>query len=119
AALEIQEGIARYNANVPPEDRLTVKLGAHSGPCIAIAANELLDYFGSTVNVAARAQGASHGDDLVLTARLHEDPGVQDLLAGLPVESFTAGLKGLSEIFTLYRVLPLAAQAAVSATSNQ
>src|SRR5205823_1419852 len=55
AGLAIQAGIAAYNA-AAPGDPLCVKLGLHSGPCIAINANDVLDYFGTTVNVAARVQ---------------------------------------------------------------
>jgi hypothetical protein len=58
------------------------------------------------VNTAARVQGASIGYDIVFTDRVQEDPGVRALLADLPAESFTAHLKGLSQTFTLYRVLP-------------
>src|SRR5205814_866628 len=38
---------------------LTIKMGIHQGPCIAARANEGLDYFGSTVNIAARLHDES------------------------------------------------------------
>jgi adenylate cyclase len=113
AALAIQEGIARYNMAAAPEDWLCVKLGLHGGPCIAITANDLLDYFGSTVNVAARAQGASLGEDIILTETLYTDPRVRELVADLPTESFTTELRGLSQLFTLYRVIPAPVAASV------
>ena len=111
AALEIQAGIAAYNARVPPADTLCVKLGLHGGPAIAINANDVLDYFGSTVNTAARVQGTSQGGDLVLTGTVYDEPAVRELLDGLPVEPFDAHLKGLSQQFTLYRVWPQPAPA--------
>jgi class 3 adenylate cyclase len=39
-----------------PED-LLLKIGIHEGPCLAVTLNDHLDYFGQTVNVAARVQG--------------------------------------------------------------
>ncbi|CAN5511605.1 hypothetical protein BH20ACI3_BH20ACI3_01110 [soil metagenome] len=52
----------------PPEGTapLTLKAGMHSGPCIAVTLNERLDYFGSTVNMAARLEGLSTGDDVII-----------------------------------------------------
>jgi len=111
ASLAIQARMAVRNAAMPPEAPLLVKLGLHSGPCIAINANEVLDYFGSTVNTAARVQGASHGGDVILTAAVYDDPAVRELLSGIPIETFDTTLKGLSQRFTLYQVLPPASGA--------
>ncbi len=35
---------------------LQIKIGIHEGPCLAVTLNDRLDYFGQTVNVAARVQ---------------------------------------------------------------
>jgi adenylate cyclase len=109
AALEIQEvftagEIARGNP------ALQVKLGLHRGPCIAVNANGLLDYFGSTVNIAARVQGESVGGDIVVTEELLADPEVQALLAQVAPahERFNRDLKGISRSPTLYRLWPAA-----------
>jgi class 3 adenylate cyclase len=103
AGLAIQAGIAAYNAQSDHEP-LTVKLGLHRGPCIAINANDVLDYFGTTVNIAARVQGTSEGDDLILSEAVYSDPAAAAELSDYGVEPFTARLKGLSQEFTLYRV---------------
>ena len=79
ASLEIQrEFTAGEIAHGNPA--LKVKLGLHRGPCIAVNANDLLDYFGSTVNIAARVQAASVGGDIVITRDVLTDPGVQDVV---------------------------------------
>ncbi|MCS6939127.1 MAG: DUF5939 domain-containing protein [Roseiflexaceae bacterium] len=105
AALEIQREftlgeMARGNP------ALQVKLGLHSGPCIAVNANNLLDYFGSTVNIAARVQNESIGGDIVLTEALTGDPLVQSLLEreAVRLERFERELRGLSQQFRLTRV---------------
>ena len=33
-------------------------MGIHEGPCLAVTLNEQQDYFGQTVNIASRVQGA-------------------------------------------------------------
>jgi len=35
---------------------LTLKIGIHEGPCLAVMLNERQDYFGQTVNIASRVQ---------------------------------------------------------------
>jgi adenylate cyclase len=105
ASLEIQREftageIARGNP------ALKVKLGLHRGPCIAVNANDLLDYFGSTVNIAARVQSASVGGDIVVTQEVLSDPGVEGVLEreSPRSETFRRELKGFSQAFTLTRL---------------
>ncbi|HEX8149160.1 MAG TPA: DUF5939 domain-containing protein [Pyrinomonadaceae bacterium] len=95
----------------PPEGvrPLTVKAGLHAGPCIAVTLNERLDYFGSNVNIAARLEPLSTGEDCVITSDVRRDPEVLELLAdpagGLAAEPSEAVLKGFdNECFELWRV---------------
>jgi class 3 adenylate cyclase len=82
---------------------LTLKVGIHSGPCIAVNQNGVLDYFGSTVNLAARLVGLSSGDDLVVSDATLGDPEVAALdLAAEPVEGTVKGFEG--ETLSLWRV---------------
>jgi class 3 adenylate cyclase len=46
--------------------RLQLKCALHAGPCLAVNANDKLDYFGSVVNLAARMLEKCEGDDLVI-----------------------------------------------------
>jgi class 3 adenylate cyclase len=52
--------IRRFNESAG-EELITLKIGAHVGPCLAVTLNERLDYFGRTVNLAARA-GSGRGE---------------------------------------------------------
>ena len=90
-------------------EAITIKIGLHGGPCIAVTMNEHLDYFGSTVNTAARLQGESHGGDVVLSQRLASDPAVAALIGdrGLPPEQ--ARLKGLALPVPFRRIGPAVA----------
>lgn len=55
---------------------VVLKAAVHCGPCIAVTQNDRLDYFGSTLNLAARLLEHCQGDDLVLSQTATEDPGV-------------------------------------------
>jgi class 3 adenylate cyclase len=44
---------------------LRLKVGVHAGACLAIEANGSTDYFGRTVNVAARVESLARPDELV------------------------------------------------------
>lgn len=110
AALEIQASIDRYNAEHPAAPApIVVKLGAHVGPCIAVTLNERLDYFGTTVNMAARVQNEATGGDIVLSGEILADPGVSRLLESVPIrarEAFEVRLKGLVSAYELTRIVP-------------
>jgi class 3 adenylate cyclase len=102
---------AQQQLGSPPEGMspLTLKAGVHTGPCIAVTLNDRLDYFGSTVNLAARLEGQSTGDDVVISTAVYSDPEVRELLSdpekGLSATRFEMPLKGFDrEQFELWRV---------------
>lgn len=76
---------------------MTLKLGIYEGACYAVTANGLLDYFGQTVNVAARLQGQAGGGELVVTAALAERAEAEGWLGGATVTArYDAQLKGVA-----------------------
>jgi len=79
AAVEAAVQMHRRIARVAPGD-LALKIGLHEGPCIAVHMNERLDYFGTTVNVAARVQGKAAGGEIVLTETSFKATDVEKLL---------------------------------------
>lgn len=82
---------------------LALKAGVHTGPCIAVNQNGVLDYFGSTVNLAARLAALSSGEDVVVSGPVLADPEVAAL--GLEAEPLQATVKGFEEeAFELWRV---------------
>ena len=104
AMLSAQEMLAAPAAGVAP---LILKAGVHTGPCIAVTLNDRLDYFGSTVNMAARLEGLSTGDDVIISKALYDDPEVRDFVASenLQATPFEILLKGFEEErFELLRV---------------
>ena len=112
--LNAQQSLASPPKDVPP---LYLKAGIHHGPCIAVTMNERLDYFGSVVNVAARLERLSSGEDVVVSDAIRHEPEVTEFLSALDsqlvVERFEAQLKGFDEErFHLWRVTrsPVAVQ---------
>ena len=93
----------------PGQRPLQLKAALHYGPSIAVNLNERLDYFGSTVNMAARLEKFSQGGDVIMSEAIYDDPEVQEFLAyqtkRLQADSFMEMLKGFdNQSFTLWRL---------------
>jgi class 3 adenylate cyclase len=119
AALAVQHDAAAYNETAGEDGGpLVVKLGLHTGPCIAVTLNDRLDYFGSTVNLAARLEGQSRGGDIVLSEQVRDDPAVRALLAGTPspLLAEAAEMKGFAGEIRYWR-LPARAEAMQAAAA--
>jgi len=113
AALDVQGNVAAFNReHGGGHEEIVIKLGLHTGACIAVTLNGRLDYFGSTVNLAARLQAQSQGGDIVLSADLAADPAVRARLAGLRANSESARVKGFETPVAFLRLLPAQAAAA-------
>ena len=96
AAIEMQRQVAGFNAEQAGAG-IVLKVGLHEGPVIAVTLNDRLDYFGATVNLAARLQNESRGGDLVLSRAMTADPAVAELLAGHDASEEQARLKGFDQ----------------------
>ena len=104
AGLEIQAAINDFNTQHPQGEPLCVKVSLHSGPCLAVNANETLDYFGTTVNTAARLQALSQGGDMIVSGSVYADEQAYDLLTPYPTEQETTSLKGIALPIQFYRL---------------
>ena len=104
AMLDVQRTLAAPADGSQP---LQLKAGLNTGPCIAVTLNDRLDYFGSTVNMAARLEGLSSGADVIISGTVYEDAKVQQLIESetLSAVEFDMSLKGFDdERFELWRV---------------
>lgn len=106
-ALGMQEAVAALNtrAGLSGDERLILKTGLHSGPCLAVTLNERPDYFGGTVNIAARVQSLSRGGDVLFTEAIRADTEAAQLLADRTLSSEHAYLKGIDEPVLVHRIL--------------
>jgi class 3 adenylate cyclase len=103
AALEMRDEIARFNAEAG-DHLIGLKVGLHAGACLAVTLNDRLDYFGQTVNIAARVQALSAADEIIITDDVLSLPGAAELVADLPIEPTAVGLKGVAGEVRVHRV---------------
>jgi class 3 adenylate cyclase len=112
AVADALAGLARLNtqAGLTGDDALTLKVGLHAGPCLVVTLNERLDYFGETVNVAARLSELAQGNDVVISQAILND-AVRGALAKTlgELQPLAAKLPGLPEDFEFHRLIPAAA----------
>lgn len=102
AALEMQRRVGPWCEGEGIDPPLVLKLGVHAGPVIAMTANGRLDYFGRTVNLAARLGAQSRGGDIVLLGDVYDRAPAA---SGDAVEQpFTTRLRGLDSEQRLVRL---------------
>lgn len=87
-------------------DEVYLKVGVHHGPALAVNENEKLDYFGRTVNLAARLVSAAAGPEIILTREIIEREGVAEALDSCQAcrTSFSKPLRGVATDLELVRV---------------
>jgi adenylate cyclase len=105
AAFQMHQVIQEDNAG-RGDPHLTLKIGIHHGPCITVNQNNVLDYFGTTANLAARLLRENEGNDVVLSEEVWQDPGVQLVLKKRECqpESRDCTVRGLSGTRKVYIV---------------
>jgi class 3 adenylate cyclase len=103
AALEMREAVDELNRDRPQRDFI-LKIGVHRGASIAVTLNERLDYFGQTVNIAARVQNLADGDEICITEDVYRAPAVAEIIAPYPVVRSEAALKGVSKAMSVYHL---------------
>jgi class 3 adenylate cyclase len=87
-------------------EELLLKIGIHEGPCLAVTLNDRLDYFGQTVNIAARVQGLAISSSIFATGSVVQHPVSSKLLVteGLTPEAQRAALRGIADEVTVYEI---------------
>ncbi|TBR24992.1 adenylate/guanylate cyclase domain-containing protein [bacterium] len=106
AALEMHDELHARNKTLTVP--VVLKVGVHEGPAIAINSSGVLDYFGTTVNLAARVQSESTGGDVVLTEAVLASARAAGLVKKTCECSadFETTVKGLAAPVRLTRVWP-------------
>jgi class 3 adenylate cyclase len=97
AAIAMHQQLKSLNQqlDLPPAEELILKIGIDAGPCISVSLNERIDYFGITVNTAARVQATSKGNDIAITDTLFQDKTTRDLIKNCLLKRSNLMLKGL------------------------
>jgi class 3 adenylate cyclase len=105
AGLRMRSAMGRLNSERGKSD-LVVKIGIHEGPCLAVMLNERQDYFGQTVNIAARVQSLSTSQEIHITGPVIDAPGVATILEReslRPIQK-EAALRGIADKIVVYEI---------------
>jgi adenylate cyclase len=105
-ALRLQAQVTSWCQAQGIDPPLALKVGVHDGPAIAMTANDHLDYFGRTVNMAARVADQSRGGDIAVLRDVleHADQSLVKGQNGITIEPFTTRLRGLPHDQRLVRI---------------
>jgi class 3 adenylate cyclase len=105
AGLRMRAAMDGLNSERGTRD-LVVKIGIHEGPCLAVMLNERQDYFGQTVNIAARVQSLSTSQEMHITGPVNDAPAVAAILrreAITPIQK-QAALRGIADKIVVYEI---------------
>jgi class 3 adenylate cyclase len=105
AALRMREAISGLGKEKRHDD-LLLKMGIHEGPCLAVSLNDRQDYFGQTVNIAARVQGLAASRSILATEQVVANPQSSALLEtnGLKPMQRRAALRGIADEMSVYEI---------------
>jgi class 3 adenylate cyclase len=100
AALRMRDSVQNL------QNDLLVKIGIHEGPCLAVTLNDRLDYFGQTVNIAARVQSLADSRAIFATKSVVENLQVSKMLEAnkLKLTEQDAALRGVADRMTVYQI---------------
>jgi len=100
AALRMRDSVQRL------KNDLLVKIGIHEGPCLAVTLNDRLDYFGQTVNIAARVQSLADSREIFATKSVVENAQVSKILEAskLRLTEQSAALRGVADKMAVFQI---------------
>lgn len=106
AALELDKVVMNIECDAKP---LRLRVGFHSGPCIAMRANDRIDYFGTNVNLAARLESLAGAGEITMARSDAAIPAIAQRLAelGTAVTREAVSIKGFADNVEVVRVASL------------
>ena len=103
AALDMRSEIASFNER-QPDKALILKIGVHKGAAIAVTLNDRLDYFGQTVNIAARVQNLADADEIFVSQDVYEAEGCARRTGGFYGRAANSAARGVQQELPVFRV---------------
>ncbi|MGY8678974.1 adenylate/guanylate cyclase domain-containing protein [Bradyrhizobium sp. UFLA05-153] len=105
AGLRMRSAMEELNKKRGSAD-LVLKIGIHEGPCLAVMLNERQDYFGRTVNIAARVQSVSMAQEIHITGPVLDAPAVARILEQWSIKPIQkqAALRGIADKMVVYEL---------------
>ena len=105
ASIEMQKSIEQFN-NESSRDPIAIRIGINSGSSISVNLNDRLDYYGKTVNLAARLEGEGSAGDITMSRSFVEDPAVAEILLRYEQREREAQFKGFNEPLAICQITP-------------
>jgi len=108
ASLDMLTKIEKMNQTWRPKGyEIGLKIGLHDGPALAVVNDEKLDYFGQSVNIAARVQALAQSGEIWITENIYSSSGVKEKLQAYSIlhEQHSVQLKGVgssTKVFKCY-----------------
>ena len=84
---------------------IRLRISLNTGPCIAVNLHANIDYFGGTVNLAAKLQACAEAGEIAMSASVVSAPGVSEYLASADaqLEEITFQPRALDEALAVTR----------------
>ena len=97
--LDAVKASQEIHARFPPGRDTRLRISLNSGPCIAVKLNTGVDYFGQTVNLAAKLQSLAESWQVAMSESVLRSPGVGAFFEkeGVKLEDVTFASKALKE----------------------
>ncbi|TGK03005.1 adenylate/guanylate cyclase domain-containing protein [Leptospira langatensis] len=80
AAVEASVKLQEFFSDTNPETPIRIRISLHTGPCLAVNLNSNIDYFGNTVNFAAKLQAIADGEEIVFSEIIFKDKELRKLM---------------------------------------
>ena len=109
ASFSMIEEIKAFNKSLSDfQEAIGLKVGLHRGNVIAVKANQTLDYFGQTVNIAARVQGLADSQEIWITDEIMNDENTGQFIKAsgynvLEKEVLLKGVKNFVKTYLCYK----------------
>jgi class 3 adenylate cyclase len=107
ASLEMLKKIEQMNESSQTSGyQIGLKVGLNEGPALAVVNDERIDYFGQSVNIAARVQGLAQAGEIWMTQSILDSPGVLEKLSTshYKSEEHSASLKGVEQATIVHKI---------------
>jgi class 3 adenylate cyclase len=103
----IKEMNSTYKLNGDHAHDIAIKLGLHAGTALVVSANDILDYFGQTINITARVKGLANAGEIWFTENGFAYPKIKYYLEekNHRIEKSLALLKEVSSETPVYRYI--------------
>ncbi len=103
AATECLHAFEKFRVDADNGELTGLKLGLYAGPCYVVTANDAIDYFGQTVNCAARVQHCAESGELLFEEEVYARLPEADKAKLRLLERVETRVKGVDHPLTLVR----------------